>query len=127
MSRYRAESCNETAAAISRRQRKALRGRSEAEILSHTSGRALFPPMTPMVYPGWVPFEGACGFGWGWRHWEFDWHGRRMVFNRTPYIVRSRPVIHGGPAPRRSEGSTAGVWRPWRTCGGGFHGGEYHR
>src|SRR6202163_995748 len=68
------------------------------------------PPLT--VYPGWVPFEGAYfgepgltfgigfgvgffgGFGWGWHHWDTDWHGRTAIYNHNTYISHSRTIIN---------------------------------
>jgi len=31
---------------------------------------------------------------WGWRNWKFDWHERRVVFNRRPYVSHSLTVIN---------------------------------
>jgi Protein of unknown function (DUF3300) len=37
-------------------------------------------------------------FGWGWPAWGFNWPSRVVVFNRYPYVTRSRFFFHGGPA-----------------------------
>lgn len=64
-----------------------------------------------VVYPGWVPFPGLYigrpgimfglgfglgfygGFGWGWHHWGFDWHDRRVMFDHDRYISHSRTFV----------------------------------
>jgi hypothetical protein len=32
-------------------------------------------------------------FGWGWHHWDFDWHRHAILFARAPYFER-RPVFY---------------------------------
>jgi hypothetical protein len=64
------------------------------------------------VYPDWVAVPGIyyagsglyfgvgfgvglfAAFGWGWHHWGFDWHGRRMTYNHAPYISHSRTFVN---------------------------------
>jgi hypothetical protein len=73
------------------------------------------PPVA--IYPGWAPYGGLyavgpgisfglgfgvglyAGFGWGWHHWDTDWHSHHIVFNHNTYISHSRTFInhgHGG-------------------------------
>jgi uncharacterized membrane protein YgcG len=65
-----------------------------------------------VAYPGWYPVPGIFydgpglyfgagfgigyfgGFGWGWNHWGYDWHGRRAIYNHNTYISRSRTIIN---------------------------------
>src|ERR1700736_4364603 len=65
------------------------------------------------VFPGWYPYPGLFldgpgmtfglgfgvglfgGVGWGWRHWDYDWHrGGRVVYNHNTYISRSRTIVN---------------------------------
>src|ERR1700678_3616280 len=72
------------------------------------------------VWPGWYPYPGLYlggpgisfgvgfglgffgGFGWGWGHWGFDWHNRRVIYNHSTYVSHSRTFVnhnnsgHGG-------------------------------
>lgn len=58
----------------------------------------------PGFEPWWAPGAGisfslgfAVGpflaFGWGWHHWDFDWHRHAILFARAPYFER-RPVFY---------------------------------
>ena len=67
-------------------------------------------PIVP--YPGWYPEPGIFyggpglyfgagfgigvfgGFGWGWNHWGYDWHGRTAIYNHNTYISHSRTIIN---------------------------------
>ena len=76
------------------------------------------------VYSNW---------GWGYRHWGFNWRNRAVVYNRNVYITRSRTVINrgynrpGGPhgyAGQRGVYNRGGAYNR----GGGFNrGGVYNR
>ncbi len=69
----------------------------------------------PLVaYPGWYPvpgifFDGPAisfgigfgigffgGYGWGWHHWGYDWHGRRAFFDHHEWVSHSREFGHEG-------------------------------
>ena len=61
-------------------------------------------PLVP--YPGWYWYPGLydpvpgisfglgfgigwfAGFGWGWHHWDADWHGHRIIYNHGELIGR---------------------------------------
>jgi Protein of unknown function (DUF3300) len=65
-----------------------------------------------VAFPGWYPepgiffggpglFFGAGfgigffgGFGWGWHHWGYDWHGRHADFDHNTYISHSRTIVN---------------------------------
>lgn len=65
-----------------------------------------------VAYPGWYPEPGIFlagvgigfgigfgvgyfgGFGWGWHHWGYDWHGRSVIYNHNTYISHSRTIIN---------------------------------
>jgi hypothetical protein len=65
-----------------------------------------------VAYPGWYPVPGIFfagpaisfefgfgvgffgGFGWGWHHWGYDWHGRSVIYNHNTYISHSRTIIN---------------------------------
>jgi uncharacterized protein DUF3300 len=67
-----------------------------------------------IAYPGWYPVPGIFwggvglsfglgfgiayfgGFGWGWGHWGYDWHGRRAFFDHHAFVSHSRDFGHGG-------------------------------
>jgi len=74
-----------------------------------------------VAYPGWYPVPGIFfggpglyfgagfgigffgGFGWGWNHWGYDWHGHDAMFDHGRYISHSRSIMnhndfHGGHA-----------------------------
>ena len=65
------------------------------------------------AFPGWYPYPGLfwdgpvsdsdsgfgigffAGFGWGWNHWGFDWHGGgRVFYNHNDYISHSRTIVN---------------------------------
>ena len=65
-----------------------------------------------IAYPGWFPVPGIYwggpgisfgigfgigffgGYGWGWHHWGYDWHGRTVIYNHNTYISHSRTIIN---------------------------------
>jgi hypothetical protein len=65
-----------------------------------------------VAYPGWYAEPGIFlagvgigfgvgfgigyfgGFGWGWHHWGYDWHGRSVVYNHNTYISHSRTIVN---------------------------------
>jgi len=65
-----------------------------------------------VAYPGWYPVPGVFfsgpaisfgigfgvgffgGYGWGWHHWGYDWHGRTVIYNHNTYISHSRTIIN---------------------------------
>src|SRR5436853_2745080 len=67
-----------------------------------------------IAYPGWFPVPGIYwggpgisfgigfgigffgGYGWGWRHWGYDWHGRRAFFDHHEWVSHSREFGHEG-------------------------------
>jgi hypothetical protein len=67
-----------------------------------------------VAYPGWYPVPGIFwggvglsfgigfgigyfgGFGWGWEHWGYDWHGRSAFFDHHAFVSHSRDVGHDG-------------------------------
>jgi hypothetical protein len=67
-----------------------------------------------IAYPGWYPVPGVFwdgvglsfgigfgigffgGFGWGWHHWDYDWHGRRAFFDHHEWVSHSREFGHEG-------------------------------
>ncbi len=67
-----------------------------------------------IAYPGWYPVPGVFwggpglsfgigfgigffgGFGWGWHHWDYDWHGRRAFFDHHEWASHSRDFGHDG-------------------------------
>src|SRR3989442_7465758 len=112
-----------------------------------------------IAYPGWYPVPGIFlagvgigfgigfgvgffgGYGWGWRHWGYDWHGRTVIYNHNTYISHNRTIInrnnfnHGnafhGSRPRGGGpgvcGSSAPHFQPGTRSGAfsGFdHGGN---
>jgi hypothetical protein len=65
------------------------------------------------VFPGWYPYPGLfvdgpgitfglgfgiglfAGFGWGWHHWGFDWHGPgRVIYNHNTFISHSTTIVN---------------------------------
>ncbi len=75
-----------------------------------------------IAYPGWYPVPGIFwggvglsfgvgfgigyfgGFGWGWHHWGYDWHGRTAVYNHNTYISHSHTVFNHGHFDRGGFG-----------------------
>src|SRR5712664_953968 len=67
-----------------------------------------------VAYPGWYPVPGIFwggvglsfgigfgigyfgGFGWGWHHWGYDWHGRTAFFDHHEFVTHSREFGHDG-------------------------------
>src|SRR6266852_3309370 len=67
-----------------------------------------------IAYPGWFPVPGIYwgdpgisfgigfgigffgGYGWGWHHWGYDWHGRRAFFDHHEWVSHSRDFGHEG-------------------------------
>jgi hypothetical protein len=64
------------------------------------------------LYPGWTGVVGyapgvyfgvgvgigfLAGFGWGWHHWDADWHGRSVWFHHHPYFSHSPTFQHADP------------------------------
>ncbi len=67
-----------------------------------------------IAYPGWYPVPGIFwggpglsfgigfgvgflgGFGWGWHHWDYDWHGRRALFDHHEWASHSHDFGHDG-------------------------------
>ena len=67
-----------------------------------------------IAYPGWYPVPGIFwggpglsfgigfgvgffgGFGWGWHHWDYDWHGRRAFFDHHEWASHSHDFGHDG-------------------------------
>src|ERR1700686_3698524 len=65
------------------------------------------------MFPGWYSYPGLYldgpgiafglgfgiglfgGFGWGWRHWGYDWHhDGRVVYNHNTHISHSRTIVN---------------------------------
>jgi uncharacterized membrane protein YgcG len=64
------------------------------------------------IYPGWIGVPGVfldapglyfglgigigyfAGFGWGWHHWDADWHHHSVWFDHHPYVSHS-PTFRG--------------------------------
>src|SRR5271165_4661965 len=99
------------------------------------------------AWPGWYPYPGIWydgpslwfgagfgigwygGYGWGWRHWGFDWHGRAVIYNHNRYYSRSNTFYNrnnyyrDGDARGRGNdvrGDRGGI----RSGGNESHGGE---
>ena len=104
------------------------------------------PPLA--IYPGWAPYGGLYavgpgisfglgfgigvfgGFGWGWHHWDTDWHRHNIIYNHNTYISHSRTFenrnnFHGGGGFRGGGGihGGEGFHGGGVAGGGGFHGG----
>ncbi len=96
----------------------------------------------PMAaFPGWYGWPGLylggpgiafglgfgvglfAGFGWGWHHWGYDWHGGRGAeFNHNRFVSHSTTIInrnnfHGGGGFHGNS---------FHGGGGGFHGNAFH-
>jgi hypothetical protein len=50
---------------------------------------------TPGIYWG-VGFEIGffAGYGWGWGHWSYDWHGRYAVYDHRTYVSHSSVIVN---------------------------------
>src|SRR5216684_5236385 len=92
-----------------------------------------------VAYPGWYPVPGIFlggvgigfgigfgvgyfgGFGWGWHHWGYDWHGRRAIYDHHAFVSHSRTFDRGG---FNHGGNARGFSSRGRSSfGGGSHGG----
>ena len=80
-----------------------------------------------VAWPGWYPYPGIWfggpylsfglgfpigwfgGFGWGWGHWGFDWHGRYAVFNHGRYYSGSR-TFYNRSSFARGAGERGGAF-----------------
>jgi len=64
------------------------------------------------LYPGWtgvvadspgvyfgvgIGIGFLAGFGWGWHHWDADWHRHSVWFHHHPYVSRSPTFQHLDP------------------------------
>jgi hypothetical protein len=63
---------------------------------------ALYPSWTgvvadsPGVYFGvGIGIGFLAGFGWGWHHWDADWHGHSVWFDHRPYVSHTPTFQHG--------------------------------
>jgi uncharacterized membrane protein YgcG len=93
-----------------------------------------------VAWPGWYPYPGIWydgpflsfgigfgvgfygGYGWGWRHWGYDWHNHYAVYNHERYYSRSRTFYNRG-AYARADGPRGGNY----DRGGGPRGGNFDR
>jgi len=91
-----------------------------------------------VAWPGWYPYPGIWydgpflsfgigfgvgfygGYGWGWRHWGYDWHNHYAVYNHERYYSRSRTFYNRG-AYARGGGPRGGNF----DHGGGSRGGNF--
>jgi hypothetical protein len=87
-------------------------------------------------WPGWYSYPGLFwdgpgvrfalgfnvgffgGFGWGWHHWNADWHRGAVVYNHNTYISHSRTIVNRRVMAARPHATS----RP----GPVSHGGEFH-
>ena len=94
-----------------------------------------------VAYPGWYPVPGIFwggvglsfgigfgigyfgGFGWGWHHWGYDWHGRTAIYNHNTYISHSHTVFNHGHFDRGGFGH-GGFDHGSSGHGNAFHGGS---
>jgi hypothetical protein len=93
-----------------------------------------------VAYPGWYPVPGIFlggvgigfaigfgvgffgGFGWGWHHWEYDWHGHRAMYDHHAFVSHSRTFDRGGFNHGnfgRGSLSHANAFHGGRSAGGG--------
>src|SRR5712664_2280828 len=94
-----------------------------------------------VAYPGWYPVPGIFwggvglsfgigfgigyfgGFGWGWHHWGYDWHGRTAIYNHNTYISHSHTVFNHSHFDRGGFGHGGFDHRSFGH-GNAFHGGS---
>jgi hypothetical protein len=111
------------------------------------------PPV--VAYPGWYAYPGLyvgypgiafgvgfgigifAGFGWGWHHWDADWHRREVVFDHHRFESHSRtfidrnhfyrggPGFHGGPGGRGMHAGPAFHGPAARQAQAGTHSGAF--
>ena len=85
-----------------------------------------------VAWPGWYPYPGIWyegpsiffgagfgvgffgGYGWGWRHWGFDWHHHYAVYDHERYYSRSR-TFYNRDRFYRGEGARGVDHRAERT------------
>ncbi len=99
-------------------------------------------PIAP--WPFWYPYPGIWfggpylsfgigfgigwfgGFGWGWPHWGFDWHGGYPLYNGGRYYSQSRTFYNRNNYYR--GGGEAGIARNVQrgTAGNGGYGGVFN-
>src|SRR5229473_1382168 len=96
-----------------------------------------------VAYPGWYPVPGIFyggpaiyfgagfgigffgGFGWGWHHWDYDWHRRAAIYNHNTYMSHSRTIINRNNFnSNRGNFNHGSTFHGSRPGGGnpGFHG-----
>ena len=97
-----------------------------------------------VAWPGWYPYPGIWfggpylsfgigfgigwygGFGWGWGHWGFNWHGGYAIYNHGRYYSGSRTFYNRGNFYRGgANGFRGGVNARAGNIGG--RGGVYNR
>jgi Protein of unknown function (DUF3300) len=95
------------------------------------------------AWPGWYPYPGIWfggpylsfgpgfgigffgGYGWGWPHWGFDWHGGYAMYNNNRYYSRSNTFYNrssfyrGGAARGGALAHTNAANRPSNGNAGG--------
>jgi Protein of unknown function (DUF3300) len=102
-----------------------------------------------VAYPGWYPMPGIFwggpgisfgigfgigffgGYGWGWHHWGYDWHGRRAFFDHHEWVSHSRDFghdgfHHGDFGRGHGDFGHGGLDRGSAGHGGFDHGGGFH-
>ena len=86
-----------------------------------------------MAWPGWYPYPGIWydgpslwfgagfgigwfgGYGWGWHHWDCDWHDRHLIHDHNRYYSRSNTFYNrnnfyrGGSAHGGFNGDRGGA------------------
>ena len=94
------------------------------------------------VFPGWYPYPGLYlagpgigfflgsgvglfgGFGWGWRHWGYNWRGGgRIIHNHNTFVSHSRTIINRNGFHRGGSNFNHGAVPGGRVFDGrqGFH------
>jgi hypothetical protein len=76
----------------------------------------LFVPAPGILFGVGYPIGLFGGFGWGWHHWESDWHHDRIIYNRNVYTSRSRTFVNRNYYANRARENF--------NHSGGFHGGN---